>query len=231
MVLERPFPTFPHGFPAADDRRVRGAHRPARCWATSWRRAPRSSTSSAPEHMRTGAPIVYTSADSVFQIAAHEDVVPLAHAVRVVSRRLRDRGRGRRARPRHRPAVRRRRRARSPAPPTGTTTRCRRRGETLLDRLTAARASGHRDRQDQRPVRGPRHRHARSRRPATTMAWTCCRRALATSDRGLLFANLVDFDTLYGHRNDVGGLRAQPRALRRAAGRPVAGCSARTICW
>ena len=37
-----------------------------------------------PEHLRTGAPIVYTSADSVFQIAAHEDVVPVAAAVRVV---------------------------------------------------------------------------------------------------------------------------------------------------
>ena len=43
-------------------------------------------------------------------------------------------------------------------------------------------------------------------------------RAWRTTPAGLIFANLVDFDTLYGHRNDVAGLRRQPRALRRAAG-------------
>ena len=40
--------------------------------------------------MRTGKPIVYTSADSVFQIAAHEDVVPVAGAVSLVRDRVRD---------------------------------------------------------------------------------------------------------------------------------------------
>ena len=35
------------------------------------------------EHVRTGKPIVYTSADSVFQIAAHEDVIPVERAVRI----------------------------------------------------------------------------------------------------------------------------------------------------
>ena len=48
LVLDRPFPTFPHGFPPDDHRRVRAAHRPADRSATSSRRAPRSSTSSAP---------------------------------------------------------------------------------------------------------------------------------------------------------------------------------------
>ena len=44
--------------------------------------------------MRTGAPIVYTSADSVFQIAAHEDVVPVAELYRMLRDRLRARGEG-----------------------------------------------------------------------------------------------------------------------------------------
>jgi phosphopentomutase len=48
-----------------------------RRWATRPPPAPRSSRNSAPEHMRTGSPIVYTSADSVFQVAAHEEVIPL----------------------------------------------------------------------------------------------------------------------------------------------------------
>ena len=39
--------------------------------------------------MRTGAPIVYTSADSVFQIAAHEDVVPIAELYRICEIALR----------------------------------------------------------------------------------------------------------------------------------------------
>ena len=45
--------------------------------------------------------------------------------------------------------------------------------------------------------------------------------AMRETPAGLMFANLVDFDTLYGHRNDVARLRRQPRALRRA---PRASC-------
>ena len=47
IVLDRPFPTFPGGFPAGTDRRVRGAHRPEVDWQRRWPRAPRSSTSLA----------------------------------------------------------------------------------------------------------------------------------------------------------------------------------------
>ena len=60
------------------------------------------------EHMRTGTPIVYTSADSVFQIAAHEDVVPIPELYRVVRDRVRAGRRRAGRRPRHRAAVRRR---------------------------------------------------------------------------------------------------------------------------
>ena len=86
---------------------------------------------------------------------------------------------------------------------------------TLLDRLTAAGDPGRRDRQDQGPVRGPRH-HPRVPTPVDDARAGCRRRGDAgRAARGLIFANLVDFDTQYGHRNDVAGLRRQPRALRR----------------
>lgn len=74
--LEQPFPLYPHGFPAE-------------IMAEFERRIGRRSLANYPasgteiiaelgeEHMRSGSPIVYTSADSVFQIAAHEEIIPL----------------------------------------------------------------------------------------------------------------------------------------------------------
>ncbi|MBI5025681.1 MAG: phosphopentomutase [Nitrospirae bacterium] len=76
VPVDRPFPTYPEGFPQeiinafekAIGRRILG-------------NKPASGTEIikelGPEHIKTGRPIVYTSADSVFQIAAHEDVIPL----------------------------------------------------------------------------------------------------------------------------------------------------------
>lgn len=74
--LAKPFPTFPHGFPPeVVDPWRRAIGRDVLC------NAPASGTEVierfGPEHLRTGAPILYTSADSVFQVAAHEDVVPV----------------------------------------------------------------------------------------------------------------------------------------------------------
>ena len=74
--LAHPFPLYPHGFPAVVldefERRI-GRH-----WlgnvAASGTEIIRDLGA---EHMRTGSPIVYTSADSVFQVAAHEEVIPL----------------------------------------------------------------------------------------------------------------------------------------------------------
>ena len=90
-------------------------------------------------------------------------------------------------------------------------------GETLLDRLTAASRTGRRDRQDRGSVRRPRHHAARFTRRATTRGWTRSSGRWPALDRGLIFANLVDFDTQYGHRNDVAGYAREPRAVRRAA--------------
>lgn len=76
LILDRPFPTYPEGFPPevikpfeqATGRKVLG-------------NKPASGTEIinelGTEHLRTGRPIVYTSADSVFQIAAHEEIIPL----------------------------------------------------------------------------------------------------------------------------------------------------------
>src|SRR5437763_11901883 len=76
VVLKKPLPTYPNGFPAdlvaaveqAIGRKVIGNK------AASGTEIIKEL---GEEHMRTGYPIVYTSADSVFQIAAHQDVIPL----------------------------------------------------------------------------------------------------------------------------------------------------------
>ena len=82
IVLDRPFPVFPNGFPRAlidafEQRIGRGT---LGNYAASG--TPIIEELGA-EHMRTGKPIVYTSADSVFQIAAHEDVIPIDEQYRI----------------------------------------------------------------------------------------------------------------------------------------------------
>src|SRR5215467_4586206 len=81
VVLDRPFPTFPHGFTA--DVIDAFSRRTGR--AVIGNKAASGTAiidELGPEHMRTGALIVYTSADSVFQIAAHENVVPVPELYR-----------------------------------------------------------------------------------------------------------------------------------------------------
>jgi len=82
LVLDRAFPVFPNGFPRElmdefERRIARG---------TLGNKAASGTTiidELGPEHMDSGKPIVYTSADSVFQIAAHEDVVPVPELYRL----------------------------------------------------------------------------------------------------------------------------------------------------
>ncbi len=80
-MLDEAFPTFPAGFPVdvieAFERRI-GRRSLGNIVASGTEIIERLGA----EHLRTGAPIVYTSADSVFQIAAHEDVVPVAELYR-----------------------------------------------------------------------------------------------------------------------------------------------------
>ena len=82
IVLDRPFPVFPDGILGGHHRRVFHDRPDAASLATRRRPAREIIDELGPEHMRTGSLIVYTSADSVFQIAAHEDVVPVPELYR-----------------------------------------------------------------------------------------------------------------------------------------------------
>ncbi len=166
-----------------------------------------------PEHQRTGKPIVYTSADSVFQIAAHEETVPLEalYAWCLAARRLLDRHRVARviARPfvglpgQYRRTYNRRDFAlATPAP-------------TVLERLAAAGV----------PVYGvgkiPEVFDGKgiSEGIHTEGNADGLRRTAALLDRvdhGLVFVNLVDFDSQYGHRNDPPGYARALEELDRA---------------
>jgi phosphopentomutase len=205
LVIERAFPTFPRGFPAemiaAFEQRI-GRRTIGNVVASGTAIIDEL----GPEHMRTGAPIVYTSADSVFQIAAHEDVVPIAQLYefceaayeiavegaglgRVIARPfVGTPGAFQRTANRHDYAM----------PP---------RGETLLDRLVA---HGHAVTaigkiNDLFAGRGI-SRSFSTKSDADGM--TRLAEQMASQDGGLIFANLVDFDTVYGHRNDVPGYAA-----------------------
>ncbi len=82
LITSTAFPTYPRGFPA--DVMAEFSRRTGHAWMGN---RPASGTAIieelGDEHVRTGALIVYTSADSVFQIAAHEEVVPLEELYRV----------------------------------------------------------------------------------------------------------------------------------------------------
>ena len=205
LVLPKAFPTFPHGFPAG-----LMAEFERRIGRKTLANKPASGTAIldelGPEHMRTGAPIVYTSADSVFQIAAHEDVVPVPELYRMchIAFELAGRGLGV-GRVIARPFV--------GTPGHFTRTSNRRDfaldpiGVTLLDRLHAA----------GQPVVGiGKIEDLFGGRGLTSAAHTTSdldgmdhvESEMAKTHGGLIFANLVDFDTLFGHRNDVAGYAA-----------------------
>lgn len=202
IVLDKPFPVFPNGFPA--DAIAEFSRRAGRRVIGN---KPASGTAIidelGPEHMRSGALIVYTSADSVFQIAAHEDLVPVPELYRdcEIAFKLVGEGLGV-GRVIARPFVgepghfsRTANRRDYALPPAG---------ETLLDRLAAARlqvvAIGKIE--DLFAGRGiGRAIHTAS----DCEGMDHVEREMAAMDRGLIFANLVDFDTIFGHRNDVAG--------------------------
>jgi phosphopentomutase len=202
IVLDRPFPVFPGGFPPeiiAEFSRRTGR-------AVIGNKAASGTEildALGPEQMRTGSLLVYTSADSVFQIAAHEDVVPVPELYRAceIAYALVGEGLGV-GRVIARPFVgapghfRRTTNRRDYALPPA--------GETLLDRVKAADlpviAVGKIE--DLFAGRGVTEAH---HTVSDDDGMDQVHRQLAALDRGLVFANLVDFDTLYGHRNDVEG--------------------------
>lgn len=205
LVLDRPFPTFPQGF----SRELITAFE-ARIGRRTLGNVVASGTAViedlGPEHMATGAPIVYTSADSVFQVAAHEAVIPIAEQYRICHEAfdLVARGLGV-ARVIARPFV--------GAPGTFVRTSNRRdfalepHGRTLLDAMASAGrtvvAIGKIE--DLFAGRGI------TRAVHTTSdddGMDALADAMAQEPEGLLFVNLVDFDTQFGHRNNVAGFAA-----------------------
>jgi phosphopentomutase len=205
VVLDRAFPTFPDGFPAeviAEYERRIGRK-------TIGNKAASGTAiidELGPEHVRTGCPIVYTSADSVFQIAAHEDIIPIPELYRIceIAYDLVGKGMGV-GRVIARPFVgapgaftRTANRHDYALPPVGT---------TLLDAMTAAGKTVHAIGKIQDLFAG---------RGVTTAVHTRSddegvdeiEKAIATAGPGLVFTNLVDFDTVYGHRNDAAGYAA-----------------------
>jgi phosphopentomutase len=203
--LARPFPLYPGGFPpdvmGEFERRI--GRRSLGNKAASGTEIIREL---GPEHMRTGSPIVYTSADSVFQVAAHEEVIPVPelyricetareilrgpHEVgRVIARPfIGSPGNFTRTANRHDYAV--------PPPPGMLLDRLAERGvfvhsvgkiaDVFLGRGVAA--------------------VSKTKNNPDGMAKTLA--AAASTKAGLIFVNLVDFDMLYGHRNDVEGYAA-----------------------
>ena len=205
VVLDRPFPTFPDGFSpdviAEFERRI-GRGTIGNVVASGTEIIDRLGA----EHVRTGKPIVYTSADSVFQIAAHEDVIPIAEQYRIceIAFDLVGRGLGV-GRVIARPFVG------SPGAFKRTANRhdyaLEPTGETLLDRLTRRGipvvAIGKIN--DLFAGRGiARSIHTASDAEGMDQLDDVMR----GTNEGFIFVNLVDFDTVYGHRNNVAGYAA-----------------------
>jgi phosphopentomutase len=200
--LDKPFPLYPKGFPPVimDEFERRIGRRALGNFAASGTEIIKQR---GDEHVRTGSPIVYTSADSVFQIAAHEEVLPLFELYKICeTAREILRGPYEVGRVIARPFIGEpghftrtpNRKDYAVPPPKGM----------LLDQL------------DGRDVmvfsigkifdvflgRGIRE-YEKSTSNADGMAKTLG--ALGEVTDGLIFVNLVDFDMLYGHRNDVEG--------------------------
>ena len=202
VVLQKPLPTYPHGFPPdlveafeqAIGRKVIGNK------AASGTEIIKEL---GEEHVRTGFPILYTSADSVFQLAAHQDVIPLRelyHMCEIARQMLTgDNAVGRVI---ARPFI--------GTPGSFTRTEHRRDfslqplGTTLLDLLKAEGKDviGLGKIEDLFAGRGLTrrdHTETNSDGMKATLHW------LEQDFNGLLFVNLVEFDMLWGHRRDSEG--------------------------
>jgi phosphopentomutase len=203
--LEKPFPLYPRGFPAEvmSEFERRTGRRSLGNKAAS---GTEIIEELGAEHLRTGSPIVYTSADSVFQVAAHEEVIPvpelykICEIAREILRGPNEVGRVI-ARPfvgapgkfmrtpnRHDYAV---------PPPRGM----------LLDQLYDRGVDVHSIGKISDVFLGRGIRESdKTKNNADGMAKTLD--ALQQTRDGLIFVNLVDFDQQYGHRNDIEGYGA-----------------------
>ena len=209
VLLERPFRTYPTGFPPAllDE----FARRTGRGWLGN-----KAASGTAiiaelgAEHQRAGKWIVYTSADSVFQVAAHEATVPLEELYRACAV-ARDLLIGEHAVSRviARPFVgapgdywRSPHRRDFSLEPAGT---------TLLDRLAEAGVPrvGIGKVDDLFAARNITSEHT----PTNGDAYRLIERALDELETGFVFVNVIEFDQTWGHRNDVAGFHQGLREL------------------
>ena len=202
LITPEPYPTYPEGFPS----RILEPFK-----RSIGRDVLGNKTASGTEiiqelgaeHMRTGKPIVYTSADSVFQVAAHEEVMALPELYRIcqIARELLD-GPDRVARVIARPFIGR----------PGSFTRTANRkdfavpppAKTLLDLLKDAGLASVGVGKiasifDFRGITAQLESHNNAESISQTI------RALETAPEGLIFVNLGDFDMLWGHRRDTRG--------------------------
>lgn len=219
LILEEPFPTYPRGFPAdviEQFSRLTGR-------GVLGNRAASGTVildELGAQHVQTGSWIVYTSADSVFQVAAHEGVVPLQELYSACEMaRAMLQGRHGVSRVIARPFVGEpghwvrtpNRRDYSLPPPQ----------DTLLDLLAE---------QDMPRVGVGKvddlfagRNISSTHTPTNAVAYQLLEAALESMERGFLFANVIEFDQSWGHRNDVAGFRrglleldaALPRLLGR----------------
>jgi phosphopentomutase len=203
IILERAFPTYPNGFPAAViDRFVREADVPGVLG-----NIPASGTEIikvlGEEHVKTRKPIVYTSADSVFQIAAHEEVIPLERLYELceIARRVLD-GEHKVGRVIARPflgqpgAFYRTENRHDYAVPPPRENLLPALADADLDVVCIGKIASIYD-----SLGVTKDLTAKNNEQSITQTI----RALEERTRGLIFSNLVDFDMLYGHRRDTEG--------------------------
>lgn len=202
VILPEPFPVFPNGFPESViqafehsiGREVLGNKVASGTVIIE---------ELGPEHMETGKPIVYTSADSVFQIAAHEEIIPVEQLYDMC-----EKARALLTGPNGVGRVIARPFAGSP----GSFERTERRHDysiepisaTVLDSLVKAGipVTGIGKIQDIFAGRGISASHHTG---GNTEGLKTIQKLMKETPNGLVFANLVDFDMRYGHRNDVQG--------------------------
>lgn len=204
IVLDKAFPTFPAGFPSRlIDRFVAETGVPGILG-----NVPASGTEIikelGEEHVRTGKPIVYTSADSVFQIAAHEEVVPIDRLYEMceIARRILD-GEDKVGRVIARPFVGRsandfkrtenRHDYAVPPPSDNLLPLLKEKG---LDVVCIGKIASIYD-----SIGVTQDLTAKNNDQTVDQTIN----ALNSESRGLIFSNLVDFDMLYGHRRDTEG--------------------------
>ncbi|MFI5207331.1 MAG: phosphopentomutase [Gemmatimonadales bacterium] len=218
VLLEKPFATYPNGFPRAmlaEFSRLTGR-------GVLGNKAA-SGTSIIEElgakHLETGDWIVYTSADSVFQVAAHEEKVPLAELYEACRKaRAMLVGEDATSRVIARPFTG------SPGAFTRTANRkdfsIAPVGRTLVDALAeqgiARTGIGKVD--DLFAGRNLTSTHT----PTNADAYRLIRDALLRVDSGLVFVNVIEFDQSWGHRNDVAGFHQGMLELDRAVGELLA---------